>query len=150
MSKSGAGENSQIQTSAKVANAFHLFAKKTAEVMGTPAVFFASVVLIVLWLVAGPIYHFSDTWQLVINTATTIVTFLMVFLIQNTQNRDSRTLHLKLDELIKTAHGANNSLLDLDKLSDTQLQQLEQQYKRLCDEGRSRRHKAKKNIDREP
>lgn len=138
MSKSEIVRNGQKQTSGKVANAFHLFAKKTAEAVGTPAAFMAAVVLIFLWMFSGPLFHFSDTWQLVINTATTIVTFLMVFLIQNTQNRDSRTLHLKLDELIKAARGASNALLDLDKLSDDQLKELEQEYKRLYEEGRRR------------
>ena len=144
MSTSAAGVNGQTQTGSKVGQAFHLFAKKTSEVMGTPAAFFAAGVLIVLWLLAGPIYHFSNTWQLVINTATTIVTFLMVFLIQNTQNRDSRTLHLKLDELIKAAHGASNQLLDLDHMTDADLKRLEEEYKRLCEEGRSRAEKIAK------
>jgi low affinity Fe/Cu permease len=117
---------------------FHEFAKRTAEAVGRPFAFLAAVVLILCWLAAGPLFHFSDTWQLVVNTATTIITFLMVFLIQNTQNRDSRTLHLKLDELIKAVRGARNSLLDLDQLSDAQLKQLEQEYKRLCSEGHSK------------
>lgn len=149
MGKSETGRNGQEQTGRKVANAFHLFAKKTAEVVGTPAAFMAAVVLILVWMFSGPLFRFSDTWQLVINTATTIVTFLMVFLIQNTQNRDSRTLHLKLDELIKAARGASNTLLDLDKLSDEQLKELEQQYKRLCDEGRRRSEESLKRTGKE-
>jgi len=118
-------------------------------VVGTPAAFLGAGVLIVLWVLAGPIYHFSNTWQLVINTATTIVTFLMVFLIQNTQNRDSRTLHLKLDELIKAAHGASNQLLDLDHMTDADLKRLEEEYKRLCEEGRSRAEKIAKAGEKE-
>lgn len=117
---------------------FHQFARRTAEAAGRPLTFLIALLLIVLWLGAGPGFRFSDTWQLIINTATTIITFLMVFLIQNTQNRDSRTLHLKLDELIKSAGGASNSLLDLDQLSDAQLKQLEQQYQSLYRQGRVR------------
>ncbi len=88
--------------------------------------------LIVLWLASGPVFDYSDTWQLIINTSTTIVTFLMVFLIQNTQNRDSISLHLKLDELIRATRGARNSMMDLGKLSDEQLQQLELEFERIC------------------
>lgn len=149
MSKSEVGANGRSQAGRKVANAFHLFAKRTAEAVGTPMAFIAAVILILLWMASGPLFHFSDTWQLVINTATTIVTFLMVFLIQNTQNRDSRTLHLKLDELIKAARGASNALLDLDKLSDDQLKELEQQYKRLYEEGRRRTEAGLKTAKRE-
>jgi len=88
--------------------------------------------LIVVWAASGPTFRFSDTWQLVINTGTTIITFLMVFLIQNTQNRDSRAIHLKLDELIKALRGARNSVIDLERLSDDQLKKLEEEYKKLC------------------
>lgn len=149
MSTSAAGANGQMQTGSKVGRAFHLFAKKTSEVVGTPAAFLGAGVLIVLWVLAGPIYHYSNTWQLVINTATTIVTFLMVFLIQNTQNRDSRTLHLKLDELIKAARGASNQLLDLDHMSDEDLKRLEEKYKRLWEEGRSRAERNAKAPKKE-
>jgi len=94
--------------------------------------FLGAVGLIVVWATSGPTFRFSDTWQLVINTATTIITFLMVFLIQNTQNRDSRAIHLKLDELIKALRGARNSVIDLERLSDDQLKKLEDEYKKLC------------------
>ena len=87
---------------------------------------------ILVWAITGPLFGFSDTWQLVINTGTSIVTFLMVFLIQNTQNRDAKALHLKLDELIKATRGARNHMIDLEELSDEQLQQLEAEYKRIC------------------
>lgn len=100
--------------------------------MGTPVAFLGAVGLIVVWAASGPTFRFSDTWQLVINTATTIITFLMVFLIQNTQNRDSRAIHLKLDELIKALRGARNSVIDLERLSDDQLKKLEDEYKKLC------------------
>lgn len=111
--------------------AFRQFAKRTAEAVGTPAAFLAAIVLILLWGGMGGAFHYSDTWQLVINTGTTIVTFLMVFLIQNTQNRDSKAIHLKLDELIKGIRGARNSIIDLDRLTDDQLKRLEDEYKKL-------------------
>lgn len=114
-----------------VKEAFRHFAKRSAEAVGTPAAFLGSIVLIVLWAASGAVFHYSDTWQLVINTATTIVTFLMVFLIQNTQNRDSKAIHLKLEELIKAIRGARNSIIDLDSLSDDQLKRLEDEYKKL-------------------
>ncbi|PYI82144.1 MAG: hypothetical protein DMF05_00440 [Verrucomicrobia bacterium] len=84
-----------------------------------------------VWLITGPTFHFSDTWQLIINTATTVVTFLMVFLIQNTQNRDAKAMHLKLDELIRAVKGARNQLVDLENLSDEDLKKLEEQFRRL-------------------
>jgi low affinity Fe/Cu permease len=88
------------------------------------------VLVILLWLVTGPVFHFSDTWQLIINTATTVVTFLMVFLIQNTQNRDAKAMHLKLDELIRAIKNARNELVDLEDLSDEELKKLEEQFRR--------------------
>ena len=111
---------------------FRGFSKRTSDLVGTPITFLGAVGLIVVWAASGPTFRFSDTWQLVINTGTTIITFLMVFLIQNTQNRDSRAIHLKLDELIKALRGARNSVIDLDRLSDDQLKKLEEEYKKLC------------------
>jgi low affinity Fe/Cu permease len=93
--------------------------------------FGSALLIIVVWLVTGPVFHFSDTWQLIINTATTIVTFLMVFLIQNTQNRDAKAVHLKLDELIRALKGARNQLVDLEELSDEELKKLENQFRRM-------------------
>src|SRR5437870_6714932 len=93
--------------------------------------FEGAVLVIVVWLVTGPTFHFSDTWQLIINTGTTIVTFLMVFLIQNTQNRDAKAVHLKLDEIIRALKGARNQLVDLEKLSDQDLEKLEKQFEQL-------------------
>jgi low affinity Fe/Cu permease len=89
------------------------------------------VIVILVWVLTGPTFHFSDTWQLVINTATTVVTFLMVFLIQNTQNRDTKVIHLKLDEMIRALKGARNQLLDVENLSDEDLKKLEEQFQRL-------------------
>ena len=110
---------------------FRKFARKISEVLGRAEVFLGAVVLIVIWAVLGPLYHYSDTWQLVINTATTIVTFLMVFLIQNTQNRDAKAIQLKLDELIRGVQGARTGLVRLEELSDQELKELESSFERL-------------------
>ena len=113
---------------------FRKFAAKTSHVVGSSWAFICAALIIVVWAGSGPVFHYSDTWQLVINTGTTIITFLMVFLIQNTQNRDAKAIHLKLDEMIKATKGARNSMIDLDKLSDEQLKQLEDSYKKICRE----------------
>jgi len=110
---------------------FSRFASSTAQVVGHPYMFLAAVIVLVLWAASGPFFHFSDTWQLIINTGTTIITFLVVFLIQNTQNRDAKALHLKLDELIRSHHPANDDLIDIQKLSDEELDQLELRYERI-------------------
>ena len=111
---------------------FHRFASHSSKIVGSAYAFFAAFALIVGWLVTGPAFGFSDTWQLIINTSTTIVTFLMVFLIQNTQNRDSLGLHLQLDELIRVTKGARNSMIDLARLTDQQLAELEREFERIC------------------
>ncbi|HEX9298433.1 MAG TPA: low affinity iron permease family protein [Polyangiaceae bacterium] len=110
---------------------FRKFAHRTSASVGSPWAFLLAVLVIVLWAATGPIFHYSDTWQLVINTSTTIVTFLMVFLIQNTQNRDAVAIHLKLDELIRALKGARNQLVDLEELSDEELERLRQEFHRL-------------------
>jgi low affinity Fe/Cu permease len=119
----------QKRASRSWAETFHHFAVRCAEVVGSPVAFLGCVLIILTWAVTGPISHFSDTWQLIINTATTIVTFLMVFLIQNTQNRDARALHLKLDELIRCVQGARNGMINLEKLTEQELDELEQQFR---------------------
>jgi len=120
---------------------FPNFAKYTASAAGKPATFAVAVLSIIIWAVLGPIFGYSDTWQLVINTATTIVTFLMVFLIQNTQNRDTQALHLKLDELIRATKGAHNLMLALDKMDDDQLKRLQALYEKLGEGERSKEQK---------
>ena len=108
------------------------FAKSTAQFSGRPRVFTLAVGIILLWILSGPLFGFSDTWQLVINTGTTIVTFLMVFLIQNTQNRDTAAIQLKLDELIRATHGAHNALLDLEELEVEYLEAVKHRYQALA------------------
>lgn len=112
---------------------FSRFSSITSKCAGSPWTFLSAVMLIAGWLVTGPLFNFSDTWQLFINTFTTIITFLMVFLIQNTQNRDTKALHLKLDELIKSVKGARLSLLESEDLSDIELDELREEYKNLRD-----------------
>src|SRR6266498_2577991 len=114
-----------------VRDAFRCFAQRASVLLGSAWAFCGAVLVIVVWLVTGPMFHFSDTWQLIINTATTVVTFLMVFLIQNTQNRDAKAMHLKLDEMIRALKGARNQLVDLEDLSDEELKKLEEQFQRL-------------------
>src|SRR5919198_2563526 len=112
--------------------AFARLATGAARAMGHPTAFVIAVLIILGWAVTGPLFHFSDTWQLVINTATTIVTFLMVFLIQNTQNRDSAAVQLKLDELIRSVRGAHNALLDLEELTEQDLDRMRAHYEELA------------------
>ena len=121
-----------------VSDAFRIFARRSSRVLGSAWAFACAIVIIVVWGLTGPMFHYSDTWQLIINTGTTIVTFLMVFLIQNTQNRDAKAAHLKLDEIIRALEGARNELIDLEKLADEDLASLEKQFERV-------REKAERN-----
>ncbi|HVU35413.1 MAG TPA: low affinity iron permease family protein [Opitutaceae bacterium] len=111
---------------------FNRFARGTAHAAGRPATFLIVLVALVAWGASGPVFHYSNAWQLIINTTTNVITFLMVFLIQATQNRDSQALHVKLDELIRAVHGARNSLLNLDDLSDEELEQLHDHFVSLA------------------
>ncbi len=120
----------------KSTSRFTRFAKWTARATGHPSAFVGAVSVIVVWAVTGPIFGFSDTWQLVINTGTTIVTFLMVFLIQNTQNRDSEAIQVKLDELIRVMEGAHNALLNLEELDEKELDLIRVSYVKLAEEAR--------------
>lgn len=113
-------------------NLFRRWAERIAVLTGTPAAFLTALGIILIWAITGPIFHFSDTWQLVINTGTTIITFLMVFLIQNAQNRDGAAMQLKLDELIRSTTAARNSLIDIEDLSDEQLRALQESFRQLA------------------
>ncbi|MGH8093547.1 MAG: low affinity iron permease family protein [Chthoniobacterales bacterium] len=115
----------------RVQEAFRITARRTSSILGSAWAFMGAVGIIVVWALTGRIFHYSDTWQLIINTGTTIVTFLMVFLIQNTQNRDSKAIQLKLDELIRSFAGARNKLMDLEGLSDEDLAEFQKEFERL-------------------
>jgi len=114
-----------------VSDAFRLFARRSSMLLGSAWAFGVAILIIVIWGVTGSAFHYSNTWKLIINTGTTIVTFLMVFLIQNTQNRDAKAAHLKLDEIIRALKGARNELIDLEKLADEDLTNLEKQFERV-------------------
>jgi low affinity Fe/Cu permease len=117
---------------------FSNFARRLANLAGRPATFFAATAAVLLWAVTGPLFGFSDTWQLVINTSTTILTFLMVFIIQNTQNRDTAAIQIKLDELIRATEGAHNAILDLEQLDETQIEAYLKRYESLAAAARAR------------
>jgi low affinity Fe/Cu permease len=121
---------------------FRRFSGGVAAVVGSPFAFLVSALAIVVWATLGPHYAYSDTWQLIINTGTTIITFLMVFLIQNTQNRDARAIHLKLDELIRGMKGARNKLVDLENCSEEELNELEQEFKRIREHHRNKHERS--------
>lgn len=123
------------------------FAKAIARLAGRPATFTLAAFVILCWIVSGPFFDFSDTWQLVINTATTIVTFLMVFLIQNTQNRDTEALHLKLDELIRVTSGAHNTMLDLEIHEEQTLDELRARYETLAKAAREATKRGESDTD---
>ncbi|MEQ1875825.1 MAG: low affinity iron permease family protein [Bdellovibrionia bacterium] len=124
-------------------DSFRKFARRVSDMVGAPIAFVLALTVILLWIGSGPIFHFSDTWQLVINTATTIITFLMVFIIQNAQNRDARAFHLKLDELIKGVKGARTELVDLEELTDEELEAMQLEF-RLLHEKLSHKLKTRK------
>ena len=115
---------------------FSRFAKSTARITGKSLTFMIAVSVVAAWAVTGPLFGFSDTWQLVINTGTTIITFLMVFLIQSTQNRDSEAMQVKLDELIRATHGAHNALLDLEELEEEELDRIKASYEKIAEQSR--------------
>jgi len=126
---------------------FSRVAQYIADKSGQPLAFGLAMFTIVIWLLTGPLFEFSDTWQLVINTGTTIVTFLMVFLIQNTQNQDGAAIQIKLDELIRAHKGAHNALLDLEKLSDDHLKEIRSKYERLAEIARKELEEGKTDTD---
>lgn len=124
---------------------FHAFATSAANWVGTKWAFIVALLIVLIWLISGPYFRYSDTWQLIINTGTTVVTFLVVFLIQNTQNRDARAIHLKLDEIIKSIDQAQNEMIDIEHLSDADLQRLADKYQKVREECdvRSQRSRTK-------
>jgi len=126
-----------VSTPPRKASGFAVFARQIARAAGHPAAFLGATTVVLLWAVLGPAYDYSDTWQLVINTGTTIVTFLMVFLIQNTQNRDAEAMQVKLDELIRAVEGAHNSLLDLEELDGAELERIRARYAQLAERARA-------------
>lgn len=129
------------------ASLFSRLAQRAANFSGKSTAFLLAIAIVVVWLVCGPIFHYSDTWQLVINTGTTIITFLMVFLIQNTQNRDTRAIQVKLDELIRATEGAHTALLDLEELPDEDLERMCRNYRALAAKARERLEKGKSDTD---
>ena len=126
---------------------FATFARRAARATGRPAAFVVAALCVVLWAASGPVFGFSDTWQLVINTATTVVTFLMVFLIQNTQDRDSEAVQVKLDELIRATRGAHNALLDLENLDADELDDVRRRYERLAEQAREALRRGRGDTD---
>jgi len=126
---------------------FTRFAKWTAKAAGRPFTFTLAVLIIAAWAISGPLFGFSDTWQLVINTGTTIVTFLMVFLIQNTQNRDAEAIQVKLDELIRLSEGGHNVLLDLEELEDEELDHIRENYCKIAEEAREKLRRGEGDTD---
>jgi len=118
-------------------DAFRQLARAVSNIVGTSAAFALAMAGVLVWVASGPFFHYSDTWQLVINTTTTIITFLVIFLIQNTQNRDAKAIHLKLDELLRAVESARTRLVDLEDLPDDELARLENEFKRLRTEARS-------------
>jgi low affinity Fe/Cu permease len=128
----------------EMSDLFHKIAQKASNAVGSAWAFSVAILVIIVWAATGPIFGFSDTWQLVINTGTTIITFLMVFLIQNTQNRDAKVIHLKLDELIRVTKSARNRLVDLEDCTEEELQILEKEFQRLRERDEKRHKKAGK------
>jgi low affinity Fe/Cu permease len=123
------------------------FAKRASRLCGRPGTFALAMLVIVEWAITGPLFHYSDTWQLVINTSTTIVTFLMVFLIQNTQNRDAEAMQVKLDELIRATQGAHNALLDLEEMDEEAILAFRKRYEALAAKARSNKARGKQDTD---
>jgi len=130
-----------------ILKSFSKFSSIIAHIAGQPYAFIAAFSIIIVWGLCGPMFAYSDTWQLVINTGTTIMTFLMVFLIQNTQNRDGKAIHIKLNELIRAHKGAHNALLDLEESTEKELEEIKRQYEALAKDGRRHLDEGKKDTD---
>jgi len=144
----GSATNNGKSNSPALARGFQVLATRVSTWVGSKWAFSVALLLIIVWGVTGPLFRYSDTWQLVINTATTIVTFLIVFLIQNTQNRDARAIHLKLDEIIRSLHLAHNDMIDIEKLSDDELETLAVQFEKIRAEYEERKHDGAKSKRR--
>lgn len=123
---------------------FTVIAEKAAKIIGSPYAFVIAAAAVIIWAISGPFFDYSDTWQLIINTSTTIITFLTVFLIQNTQNRDTEALHIKLDELLRATKGAKRKLMDLEELSEAELDEIRDQYEELARKARKKEDAAEK------
>jgi low affinity Fe/Cu permease len=136
-----------MEDTMKIQDHFRKMATRTSDITGSAWAFMTAVATIAIWAITGPMFQFSDTWQLVINTGTTIITFLMVFLIQNTQNRDSKVIHLKLDELLRALKGARTNFAELGHLSDEELAGYEQEFLQLCLHEKKRRNIPLKRND---
>ena len=132
-------EKKQPATNGQKGVFFQAIASRCSLLFGSRWAFMGALLVIGVWALTGPMFHYSDTWQLIINTGTTIITFLMVFLIQNTQNRDARAIHLKLDEIIRSIHQAQNEMIDIEKLSDEELEQLAKKYETIRQECEDRK-----------
>jgi low affinity Fe/Cu permease len=126
---------------------YTLFAKRASRFCGRPGTFMLALLVIAAWVITGPIFHYSDTWQLVINTGTTIVTFLMVFLIQNTQNRDTEAIQVKLDELIRATQGAHNALMDLEEMDEEAILAFRKRYEALAAQARKNQNEGMADTD---
>jgi low affinity Fe/Cu permease len=131
-------------------NGFTKFAKITATATGNPYTFISALGVLAVWAITGPLFGYSDTWQLVINTGTSVVTFLMVFLIQNTQNRDSAAMHIKLDELIRITKGAHNSLLNLESFTDEEIEKVQANYHALAEKAQTGKGRGRHDTDCPP
>jgi low affinity Fe/Cu permease len=142
-----AGKIASAMGMKKLSHLFTVFAKWASRATGQPAAFVLATALVVVWALTGPLFGFSETWQLVINTGTTIITFLMIFLIQNTQNRDTAAIQIKLDELIRSTEGAHNALLDLEELEDHEIDRLRDDYEELAEEARRQMDKGMSDTD---
>jgi low affinity Fe/Cu permease len=138
----------EVEEMNRMQHHFGQFAKRIEHVVGHPLTFVLMLVLLVVWAISGPFFSFSDTWQLIINTGTTIITFLMVFLIQNTQNRDTGAIQTKLDELIRAIEGAHNALLDLEELDEDEIEHIRRDYRKLAEDARKAIEKGLKDTDR--
>ena len=145
--------NSHLEPKQTVGDLFTKFSRGTSEIVGSVWAFLAALLVVVVWLITGPMFGYSDTWQLVINTGTTIITFIMVFLIQSTQNRDAKALHLKIDEVIRAMGGARNSMVDLEDLPDEELHRVAEEFaslhRKACGEVSVRATKKGRTVEEE-